>query len=196
MGNEHNTILIAQRNIEQGSYNFFFVLVLLCMRWRWVIVLKRNLMFCWPCIIVYQFNETKVMHFSFNLLRIKGLYMFRLLLDHPQDARKKQSPLILNKLNEKCITLVSLYLCTKDFITNTVYLFIWVAVAKVHHIWNFICLLEHINFIKLKHYFTTAVWQWGVLICLSQTPVCTLFFQPTDSSHMFTLQVTYPPSKI
>jgi hypothetical protein len=30
-------------------------------------------MFCWPCIIVYQYIETKVMHFLFNLLRIKGL---------------------------------------------------------------------------------------------------------------------------
>jgi hypothetical protein len=29
-------------------------------------------MFCWPCIIVYQYNETNVMHFSFNLLRIRG----------------------------------------------------------------------------------------------------------------------------
>jgi hypothetical protein len=28
------------------------------------------------CIIVYQYNETNVMHFSFNLLRIKCLYMF------------------------------------------------------------------------------------------------------------------------
>jgi hypothetical protein len=26
------------------------------------------------------------MHFSFNLLRIKGLYMFRALLSHPQEA--------------------------------------------------------------------------------------------------------------
>jgi hypothetical protein len=33
-------------------------------------------MFCWPCIRVYQYNETNVMHFSFNLLRTKGLYMF------------------------------------------------------------------------------------------------------------------------
>jgi hypothetical protein len=43
-------------------------------------------MFCWACIIVYQYNETSVMHFPFNLLRIKGLYMFRALLAHPQEA--------------------------------------------------------------------------------------------------------------
>jgi hypothetical protein len=45
---------------------------------------------CWPCIIVYQYNETNVMHFSFNLLRIKGLYMFRALLAHPQEALHKR----------------------------------------------------------------------------------------------------------
>jgi hypothetical protein len=115
-------------------------------------------MFCWLCIIVYQYNETNVMHFSFNLLRIKGLYMFRALLAHPQEliykrhlgycvrvmsvgcftatvpqptditrtqytkcrlcnaswgwasnARNMQRPLILNKLNEMCITFVSFY---------------------------------------------------------------------------------------
>jgi hypothetical protein len=34
-------------------------------------------------------NETNVMHFSFSLLRIKGLYMFRTLLAHPQEALHK-----------------------------------------------------------------------------------------------------------
>jgi hypothetical protein len=29
------------------------------------------------------------MHFSFNLLRIKGLYMFQALLAHPQEALQK-----------------------------------------------------------------------------------------------------------
>jgi hypothetical protein len=55
-----------------------------------------------------QYSETKVMQFLFNLLRIKGLYMFRALLAHPQEALHKRH-LILNKLNKKCITLVSLY---------------------------------------------------------------------------------------
>jgi hypothetical protein len=50
----------------------------------------RCLMFCWPCIIVYQYNETNVMNFSFNLLRIKGLYMFRALLARPQEALHKR----------------------------------------------------------------------------------------------------------
>jgi hypothetical protein len=88
-----------------------------------------HLMFCWPCLIVYQYSKTNVMHFLFNLLRIKGLYNFRALLAHPQEVLHKQHlvdgvrvmsvacprsgvelvPLILNKLNKKCITLVSLY---------------------------------------------------------------------------------------
>jgi hypothetical protein len=40
----------------------------------------HNFMFCWPCIIVYQYSETDGMHFLFSLLRIKGLYVFRALL--------------------------------------------------------------------------------------------------------------------
>jgi hypothetical protein len=40
----------------------------------------------WPCITVYQYSETNVMHVSFSLLRIKGLYTFRALLSHPQEA--------------------------------------------------------------------------------------------------------------
>jgi hypothetical protein len=45
-----------------------------------------NLMFWWPCIIVYQYNETNVMRFSFNLLRTKGLYVFWTLPAHPQEV--------------------------------------------------------------------------------------------------------------
>jgi hypothetical protein len=51
---------------------------------------KANLMFRWPCIVVYQYSETNVMHILFNLLRIKGLYMFRALLVHPQEALHKR----------------------------------------------------------------------------------------------------------
>jgi hypothetical protein len=47
------------------------------------------LTFCWPSITVYQYNETNVMHFLFNLLRIKGLYVFRALLAHLQKALHK-----------------------------------------------------------------------------------------------------------
>jgi hypothetical protein len=72
------------------------------------VILRRNflLMKCsqgtnqkfWYCFRVwyvmshisgYQYNETNVMHFLFDLLRIKGLCMFRALLVHPQEALNK-----------------------------------------------------------------------------------------------------------
>jgi hypothetical protein len=37
-----------------------------------------------------QYSETNVMHFLFSLLRIKGLYMFRALLPHLQEAFHKR----------------------------------------------------------------------------------------------------------
>jgi hypothetical protein len=37
-----------------------------------------------------QYSETYVMHFLFNLLRIKGLHMFWALLAHPQEVLHKQ----------------------------------------------------------------------------------------------------------
>jgi hypothetical protein len=38
---------------------------------------------------IYQCDETNVMSFSFNLLRIKGLYIFRALLAHPPETPHK-----------------------------------------------------------------------------------------------------------
>jgi hypothetical protein len=38
----------------------------------------------------YQYSETNVIHILFNLLRIKGLYMFRALLSHPQEGLNKR----------------------------------------------------------------------------------------------------------
>jgi hypothetical protein len=40
--------------------------------------------------LIYQYSETNVMQFLFNLLRIKGLYMFRALLAHLQEALQKR----------------------------------------------------------------------------------------------------------
>jgi hypothetical protein len=37
-----------------------------------------------------QYSETNVMHFLFSFLRIKGLYMVRVLLAHPQEALHKR----------------------------------------------------------------------------------------------------------
>jgi hypothetical protein len=39
---------------------------------------------------VNRYTETNMMHVSFNLLRIKGLYMFRALLAHPQEVLHKR----------------------------------------------------------------------------------------------------------
>jgi hypothetical protein len=47
-------------------------------------------MFCWPCLIVYQYSETNVMHFLFNLLRNQGLYMFLALPVHLQESLYKR----------------------------------------------------------------------------------------------------------
>jgi hypothetical protein len=38
-----------------------------------------------------QYSKTNVMHFLFNLLRINGLYMFRALLTHLQEALHKRN---------------------------------------------------------------------------------------------------------
>jgi hypothetical protein len=40
-------------------------------------------------IIVYQYNKTNVIPVLFSLLRIKGLYLFRALLTHPQEVLHK-----------------------------------------------------------------------------------------------------------
>jgi hypothetical protein len=38
----------------------------------------------------FQYSETNAMHFLFSLSRIKGLYMFRALIAHPQEALYKR----------------------------------------------------------------------------------------------------------
>jgi hypothetical protein len=53
---------------------------------------------------VCQYNEINVMHFSLNLLRIKGLYMFRALLAHPQEVLHKRHLVILPACNVGCGT--------------------------------------------------------------------------------------------
>jgi hypothetical protein len=55
---------------------------------------------------VYQYSETNFMHFLFNLLRIKGLYMFRELLVHPQEALKWND--ITRMQYPKCRSLMSI----------------------------------------------------------------------------------------
>jgi hypothetical protein len=42
------------------------------------------------CNKTYQYSETNVIHFLFNLLKIKSLYIFRALLAHPQEVLNKR----------------------------------------------------------------------------------------------------------
>jgi hypothetical protein len=70
-------------------------------------------MFCWTCLTVYQYNVTNVMHFSFSLLRIKGLYMFRALLAHIQEAPHKQHSVY-------CVRIMSVDRCHDCSFTATV----------------------------------------------------------------------------
>jgi hypothetical protein len=70
-------------------YIYYYLLLLLF--FIVYFVYRTNLyMCCWPCIITYQYSETNVMYFLFNLLRIKSLYVFRVLLVHPQEALYKR----------------------------------------------------------------------------------------------------------
>jgi hypothetical protein len=41
-------------------------------------------------LLAYQYSETNVMHFIVSLLRIKGLYVFRVFHAHPQEALHKR----------------------------------------------------------------------------------------------------------
>jgi hypothetical protein len=65
---------------------------------------SKILMFCWPCIIVYQYNETNVMYFSFSLLRIKGPYMFQALLAHTQEPLNKRHLVYCVLKSVGCVT--------------------------------------------------------------------------------------------
>jgi hypothetical protein len=67
----------------------------------------------------YQYNETNVMHFSFNLLRIKGLCMFRALLAHPQEALHIRHMEYFVRMSVGCGT-VALQTCQYDK-TNKMY---------------------------------------------------------------------------
>jgi hypothetical protein len=49
----------------------------------------------------FQYDETNVMHFSFSLVRIKGLYVFRVLLTYPQEAALHKRHLV------QCVRIMS-----------------------------------------------------------------------------------------
>jgi hypothetical protein len=75
----------CMRSFRVTAFHVFLLIPL-----KRIIIMIIIIMFCWPCIIVYQYSETNVMHFVFNLLRIKGFYMFRALLTHLQEVLHKR----------------------------------------------------------------------------------------------------------
>jgi hypothetical protein len=50
-------------------------------------------------ITVCQYSETNVMHFLCSLLRIKGLYMFRAVLAHPQEVQPTVNALAIYQVS-------------------------------------------------------------------------------------------------
>jgi hypothetical protein len=77
------TVIISVYSIDWLIFITETVSVYCAVRTAFVTI---NLMFCCPCIIIYQCSKTNVMHFLFSVLRIKGLYIFRALLAHLQEA--------------------------------------------------------------------------------------------------------------
>jgi hypothetical protein len=65
-------------------------------RGRLVISIISNDNLRWPrcchcsLVVIHQYSEANVLHFSFSLLTIKGLYMFPALLAHPQETLHKR----------------------------------------------------------------------------------------------------------
>jgi hypothetical protein len=62
-------------------------LISIIIRLKYVVIkIRKNA----TCTIHHQYSENNMMHFLFNLLSIKGIYMFPALLTHPQDALHKR----------------------------------------------------------------------------------------------------------
>jgi hypothetical protein len=52
---------------------------------------------------IIQYNETNVMHLLFNILRIKGVYMFLALPAHPQEALVERFLRVSKVSNVRCM---------------------------------------------------------------------------------------------
>jgi hypothetical protein len=61
--------------------------------------------------MVVQYSETNVIHSLFSLLSIKGLYMFRALLAHPQESLHKRHVVY-------CVRVISVR-CTTHLVQRT-----------------------------------------------------------------------------
>jgi hypothetical protein len=72
-------------------------------------------------LISYQYSETNVMQFLFNLLRINGLYMFRALLAHPQEGLHKRHMVYCLRVMSVGCTRIGVELVQPTDITRTQY---------------------------------------------------------------------------
>jgi hypothetical protein len=70
-----------------------------------------------------QYTETEVMNILLNLLRIKGLYIFRALLAHPQEAlNKRHLVYYMSVMSVGCTTIgAELHSWRKQLTTRTQY---------------------------------------------------------------------------
>jgi hypothetical protein len=68
---------------------------------------RTNGMSPFPKPLLAASDLTNMMHFSFNLLRIKGLYMFRALLAHPQEATHKRHFVYCVRMSVVCGTVAT-----------------------------------------------------------------------------------------
>jgi hypothetical protein len=78
---------------------------------------------------IRQCNETNVMHFSFSILRIKGLYMFRTLHVYPQEALHKQHLVYCVRMSVGCATIALQSWHCQRYYTHAIY-----EVPFVHHL--------------------------------------------------------------
>jgi hypothetical protein len=69
----------------------------------------------------FQYSETNVMHFLFNLSRIKGLYMFWAFLAHPQEALQKRHLVCCVRVMSVGCTRIEVELVQSTRITRTQY---------------------------------------------------------------------------
>jgi hypothetical protein len=71
-----------------------------------------------------QYSETNMMHFLFNLVRVKDLYTFGALLAHPQEAIHKRQLVYMRVISVGCTRIGVFHtpiLVQPTDITNTQY---------------------------------------------------------------------------
>jgi hypothetical protein len=75
--------------IHLQLHNSYFFMFLKHTAWWWLTCTAEMFSYL-KFTKMNQYSETNMMHFLFNSVRIKGLYMFQALLAHPQEAPNKR----------------------------------------------------------------------------------------------------------